>query len=754
MVKRIFLSIVAAFGILTSFAQSYTLTDKWVKCGNGVELHDPYYSRGVTFTWTGGSKNGKANGHGVATKSKNGVVVHTYTGEYKNGIREGKGVYVQSDEIKWTGNFVNGQLVGRAKAEYPNGDIYEGNFINYQMHGQGVYSFANGAKFEGYFVDNSPYNGKFTNYTGEITYIQQGQPVDRISEKKSGYTPKLGKRVTEYFDSEWNRCQAKDASFYRLITYNAPNKPDGIVKDYYISGELQSEFSAVYLDYDDEGKNFHEGDATWYHKNGKIEQVRHYLNNKLNGPNEFYYASGQLQSSVMYDQGIRNGDALSYYQDGKPQTIAKYENGVLHNGKYLLITEENQPFLVYNENFIANHEAWEYHGQNGIVQVNEDNTLSMQVSPDRTVSGGIYTGFSPMSENIISIVTRQRQTAKSVVMLLFGFKDWDNHCSLAIAGNQFCFNYVKNGVRVIGNDWKPSSAIKADVNELQVVNSGDKITFYINEVEVGNTGRIYYDGSLCGISVMNAEEEPIVVDAAQLVVHEVVDPRNIPDEYMPKGNQGEDSWAGSGSGFFLNESGYIATNHHVIKGATEIEVSFTRNGEMESHPATVIMSDEQSDVAIVKIEDSAYKPVSTIPYGMTTRIKDTGSEVFTLGYPYGSTLGTEVKFTDGKISSKTGLQGDVRVYQISVPIQPGNSGGPLFDMQGNVVGLTSAGLNKDYFKSENVNYAVKASYLKTLIDSCPEDIHAISERTGAVSTSSLTETIKQYEGYMVFIKVR
>ena len=173
MVKRIFLSIVAAFGILTSFAQSYTLTDKWVKCGNGVELHDPYYSRGVTFTWTGGSKNGKANGHGVATKSKNGVVVHTYTGEYKNGIREGKGVYVQSDEIKWTGNFVNGQLVGRAKAEYPNGDIYEGNFINYQMHGQGVYSFANGAKFEGYFVDNSPYNGKFINYTGEITYINK-----------------------------------------------------------------------------------------------------------------------------------------------------------------------------------------------------------------------------------------------------------------------------------------------------------------------------------------------------------------------------------------------------------------------------------------------------------------------------------------------------------------------------------------------------------------------------------------------------
>ena len=64
-----------------------------------------------------------------------------------------------------------------------------------------------------------------------------------------------------------------------------------------------------------------------------------------------------------------------------------------------------------------------------------------------------------------------------------------------------------------------------------------------------------------------------------------------------------------------------------------------------------------------------------------------------------SIMGKEVKFTYGKISSKSGIQGDVRVYQISVPIQPGNSGGPLFDMDGNVVGITSSGLNREYFKS-------------------------------------------------------
>ena len=131
--------------------------------------------------------------------------------------------------------------------------------------------------------------------------------------------------------------------------------------------------------------------------------------------------------------------------------------------------------------------------------------------------------------------------------------------------------------------------------------------------------------------------------------------------------------------------------------------------------------------------------------------EETGSEVFALGYPMADVMGTEVKFTDGKISSKSGIQGDVRVYQISVPIQPGNSGGPLFNMEGNVVGITSSGLNRDYFKSENVNYAIKASYLKSLIEACPQEI-AIGEGVkNLVVKSSLTDRIKQYEDFIVLI---
>ena len=183
-----------------------------------------------------------------------------------------------------------------------------------------------------------------------------------------------------------------------------------------------------------------------------------------------------------------------------------------------------------------------------------------------------------------------------------------------------------------------------------------------------------------------------------------------------------------------------------------IEVTFVRNGEPESYPASVVMSDKQNDLSILKIESPQFSPMPSIPYNFTTNVKDTGSEVFTLGYPIADVMGEEVKFTDGKISSKTGIQGDVTVYQISVPIQPGNSGGPLFDNQGNLVGITSSGLNRDYFKSENVNYAIKSSYLKNLIDNLPQ--HVELQTKSNVAELPLVEKIKVFQPYMLYIKVK
>ena len=90
-----------------------------------------------------------------------------------------------------------------------------------------------------------------------------------------------------------------------------------------------------------------------------------------------------------------------------------------------------------------------------------------------------------------------------------------------------------------------------------------------------------------------------------------------------------------------------------------------------------------------------------------------GENVFALGYPLRALMGDEIKLTSGIVSSKSGYKGDITLYQISVPVQPGNSGGPLFDNRGNLIGIIAAKLGGD---TQNVSYAIKSSYLLSLID--------------------------------------
>ena len=159
----------------------------------------------------------------------------------------------------------------------------------------------------------------------------------------------------------------------------------------------------------------------------------------------------------------------------------------------------------------------------------------------------------------------------------------------------------------------------------------------------------------------------------------------------------EKQYTSSGSGFVIATNGIIVTNFHVVDGANGIDVFVN---------------------SILKIEDKSFTNFAQLPYAVKTPILDVGTSVFALGYPMSDILGEEIKVTDGIISSKTGYQGDVVTYQISVPIQPGNSGGPLFDKNGNLVGITNAGVPD----AQNVGYAIKVSYLKNLLDSAPTPI--------------------------------
>tara|TARA_B110000971_G_C19989074_1_gene491071 strand:+ start:43 stop:1587 length:1545 start_codon:yes stop_codon:yes gene_type:complete len=229
----------------------------------------------------------------------------------------------------------------------------------------------------------------------------------------------------------------------------------------------------------------------------------------------------------------------------------------------------------------------------------------------------------------------------------------------------------------------------------------------------------------------------------------VVSSNNNPSEGSY--NQNDKNWKGNGSGIIISTNGYIVTNNHVVDKMSEFEVEFKRGQEIKSFHAKVVKTDPTNDLAILMIDDDNFINFKSVPYNFKTRSADIGSEVYALGYPKALTLmGKDIKFTDGRISSKTGFKGDITSYQTTTPIQPGNSGGPLFDHNGNLLGINSAKIVSD--DVEGVSYTIKASYLLNLIDVLPESI-PIPNSTW-VGTKPLTEQIKILSNYVVLIKVR
>ena len=166
----------------------------------------------------------------------------------------------------------------------------------------------------------------------------------------------------------------------------------------------------------------------------------------------------------------------------------------------------------------------------------------------------------------------------------------------------------------------------------------------------------------------------------------------------------------TGTGWALN-SGYVVTNHHVVEDANSIVCKFQRGGRLFEYDAEVVAVDEEHDLALIRITAPSFPGFGKLPYAVKTAMADVGESVFVLGYPLTDTMGDEIKLTTGIISSHSGYQGDKSLYQISAPVQPGNSGGPMFDDQGNVVGIVCA----MHTQAENANYAVKTSYLASLI---------------------------------------
>ncbi|MDC1305809.1 trypsin-like peptidase domain-containing protein [Saprospiraceae bacterium] len=739
---------------VTSLLYGQTLKDHWLKCNdNGCELLDPYYSEGVSFKWDGSCVEGKANGYGTAIKYENSILHSTYIGEYVDGIRTGSGKMVRhlSNET-WEGNFINGQLSGYGKYKNENGNRYEGNFINYMQHGKGTKYYGNGNTFEGLFNSFIEYTGVLTYPNRHKRYIYRGGLADRKSTTNSNYSPKLNQEITEYFDENWERCEVKKAKYYRLITYISQNTPKGKIIDFYMYGQKQSEFNALYIDYSDENLNFHVGEAKWYHTNGKLSRVcNYYQTNRIEGLDITYFDNGNKASEIYYTHGVLNGQYNSYYKTGKPKITALYELDRLVDNRYIEYDENGLGAIVYNENFTRNQDKWEANFEGSKSQINEDNQLEFLVTSENTTSRFNYISLNQNSDySIESIVQKKNGKDNNGYGLLFGFKDWDNYYQFLISGNgSYMISRKFEGIKMDIAEWTSSDNINTGNarNLLKIIKIDDTFIFSINGQVVQRDESSSLRGNNFGMLV-GGKGDYILENIA---IKEFVSSEQLNRQTPETNNSNTSNWNGNGSGIIISKDGYIVTNYHVIKNTSAIEVEFKYQGQIKSFKAKIVKSDKTNDLAIIKIDDSSFNNLKDIPYNFKTRSSDVGSSVFALGYPMALTMmGKDIKFTDGKISSKTGFQGDITTYQTTTPIQPGNSGGPLFDYKGNLLGINSSGLDKSV--ADNVSYSIKTSYILNLIDVLPKSI--LLPSSTELATKPLTEQIKVLSDFVVLIKVK
>jgi S1-C subfamily serine protease len=205
------------------------------------------------------------------------------------------------------------------------------------------------------------------------------------------------------------------------------------------------------------------------------------------------------------------------------------------------------------------------------------------------------------------------------------------------------------------------------------------------------------------------------------------------------------SITGIGSAFIMDQDGILATNAHVVRNAKGVIVT---NHEGQEFNARIIFSDPVRDIAFLKIEDEEFVKHKSIPYGFRKQSVDLAEPIFTLGYP-----DNKFVYGEGYMSALTGHEGDTLNCQIAVAANPGNSGGPVFNKNGEVIGI----LSTREIQSEGVVYAIRSKYLLQTLQYLKEtnpDFSSINlGYDSKVRGLDKIQQVKRFQNYVYMLKV-
>lgn len=197
-----------------------------------------------------------------------------------------------------------------------------------------------------------------------------------------------------------------------------------------------------------------------------------------------------------------------------------------------------------------------------------------------------------------------------------------------------------------------------------------------------------------------------------------------------------------GTCFAISRNGYMITNYHVIAGADSI---YIQNNKGEAFKAVSIFEDVSSDLAVLRIADSTFRSPA-LPYSLKLNPVRPGEEVFSMGFPR-----DEIVYGKGYISAETGFNGDTLAYQVSIPVNPGNSGAPLLDSRGEVIGIITGKQST----SDGIAFAVKSGHLKRLLDELPKEKFSrkdLKQRNQLMGINRV-EQLKKLEEFVYMVKV-
>jgi S1-C subfamily serine protease len=509
-----------------------------------------------------------------------------------------------------------------------------------------------------------------------------------------------------YFDSDFKACAKSKAEYFRLTSVNLHGNIIGDFKDYYISGELQNK--GQFSSYNNSTHEMiSEGLTTWYHKNGNKSAEAIYSNDKIIGIRTAWYETGELYSHHEYSD---NGEGLSYKYYYKSGSL--YSMQIIGEKFFTRCDEYGECEKVFEENFKNNSNDWYLGSDDNMVRKIRDEQFYFYNKDDGSYKTVLSFPFDVSNDFSIETTLNLKHQKDYGAGLIWGAKDWDNYYCFKITANGYYKISAKSkGIeRVFGVDWTKSELINTGYasNRLKILKEEDKYLFVIN-------GSVVYSEEFYKIRSSNIGFIFPPGEGAfdNLIIKYEIASNEIISKNRPSGGRK----TGSGTGFAISSNGYIATNYHVIEGANDIKVKGINGDLHQSYPAQVIVSDKNNDLAILKID----KWIGTIPYGMKLDKLGVAEEVYAYGYPLTALLGDEIKFTDGRISSGTGMGNDPRYYQHTASLQPGNSGGPLFNKYGNIVGINTLTVSKKFddqtgIDTENIFYSIKTSYLTILMD--------------------------------------